>query len=97
VKLHGFQLKISFRSSLSTPCCLHDHPAFPVSPTCPPVAHVHPPFGGKQVLSQRMGHVEGEEGIVLAAAAMHFLKHSDQRRLEPVRIIKSLAFQLAKR
>ena len=44
-----------------------------------------------------MGHVEGEEGIVLAAAAMHFLKHSDQRRLEPVRIIKSLAFQLAKR
>ena len=27
--------------------------------------------------------------------AHHFLKHNDQRRLEPVRIIKSLAFQLA--
>ncbi len=29
--------------------------------------------------------------------AMHFLKHNDQRRLEPIRIVKSLAFQLAKR
>ncbi|GAX72581.1 hypothetical protein CEUSTIGMA_g37.t1 [Chlamydomonas eustigma] len=29
--------------------------------------------------------------------AMHFLKHNDQRRLDPVRIIKSLAFQLASR
>ncbi|GAX81308.1 hypothetical protein CEUSTIGMA_g8739.t1 [Chlamydomonas eustigma] len=29
------------------------------------------------------------------AGAIHFLKHSDQRRLEPVKIIKSLAFQLA--
>ena len=33
----------------------------------------------------------------LDAAAVHFLKHNDQRRLEPVRIVKSLAFQLAKR
>jgi hypothetical protein len=58
------------------------------------------PLAGKQVLSWRMGCVEGEGnkgGGGLAAAAMHFLKHSDQRRLEPVRIIKSLAFQLAKR
>ena len=38
----------------------------------------------------------GVEGR-LDAAALHFLKHNDQRRLEPVRIIKSLAFQLAKR
>ena len=38
--------------------------------------------------------VGGEEGPVSAA---HFLKYSDQRRLEPVRIIKSLTFQLAKR
>ncbi len=30
-------------------------------------------------------------------AAVHFLKFSDQRRLKPVLIIKSLAFQLAKR
>ncbi len=36
-----------------------------------------------------------EEGTVIAA--VHFLKFSDQRRLEPVRIIKSLAFQLARR
>ena len=33
----------------------------------------------------------------LSAYAAHFLKHNDQRRLEPVRIIKSLAFQLAKK
>ena len=30
-----------------------------------------------------------------AVAAAHFCKYNDQRRLEPVRIIKSLAFQLA--
>ncbi|GAX78217.1 hypothetical protein CEUSTIGMA_g5659.t1 [Chlamydomonas eustigma] len=28
-------------------------------------------------------------------SAVHFLKHNDQRRLDPVRIIKSIAFQLA--
>ena len=33
----------------------------------------------------------------LGACAAHFLKHNDQRRLEPVRIIKSMAFQLAKK
>ena len=44
-----------------------------------------------QVLSTRMA--DGR----LDAAAVHFLKHNDQRRLEPVRIVKSLAFQLAKR
>ncbi|GFR51163.1 hypothetical protein Agub_g13520, partial [Astrephomene gubernaculifera] len=30
-------------------------------------------------------------------SAYHFLKYNDQRRLEPVRIVKSLAFQLASR
>ena len=34
---------------------------------------------------------------MVAAAAIHFLKHNDQRRLDPVRIIKSIAFQLALR
>jgi hypothetical protein len=27
--------------------------------------------------------------------AFHFLKHDDARRLDPIRIVKSLAFQLA--
>ncbi|KXZ53003.1 hypothetical protein GPECTOR_8g372 [Gonium pectorale] len=31
------------------------------------------------------------------ALAYHFLKYNDQRRLEPVRVIKSIAFQLATR
>ncbi|PNH02254.1 Vegetative incompatibility protein HET-E-1, partial [Tetrabaena socialis] len=30
-------------------------------------------------------------------SAFHFLKYNDERRLEPIRIIKSLAFQLAER
>ena len=59
--------------------------------THPPDASIH-----LQVLSARMAMKPGVEGR-LDAAAVHFLKHNDQRRLEPVRIIKSLAFQLAKR
>ena len=31
------------------------------------------------------------------ATAAHFLKHSDQRRLDPVAMVKSLTFQLALR
>ena len=50
----------------------------------------------RQVLSARMAMEPGVEGR-LDAAAVHFLKHNDQRRLEPVRIVKSIAFQLAKR
>jgi hypothetical protein len=42
-----------------------------------------------QVLARRMKKRQ-------MTVAMHFLKHNDQRRLEPIRIIKSLAFQLAK-
>ncbi len=30
-------------------------------------------------------------------SAYHFLKHSDARRLDPVKIVKSLAFQLAQK
>ena len=32
---------------------------------------------------------------ILPVSAVHFVKHNDQRRLEPVQLIKSLAFQLA--
>ncbi|KAG2490965.1 hypothetical protein HYH03_010641 [Edaphochlamys debaryana] len=42
------------------------------------------------------GHApEGRLGSV--TVVHHFLKYNDQRRLEPVRVIKSLAFQLASR
>ena len=37
----------------------------------------------------------GDGGNNPRVSAHHFLKYNDQRRLEPVRIIKSLAFQLA--
>ncbi|PNH07719.1 hypothetical protein TSOC_005803 [Tetrabaena socialis] len=36
-------------------------------------------------------------GNAATVSACHFLKYSDERRLEPIRIIKSLAFQLAER
>ena len=49
----------------------------------------------KQVLGLGSGSVHSAEGGEGAISAIHFLKYSDQRRLEPVRIIKSLAFQLA--
>ena len=54
-----------------------------------------PPPSLSQVLSVRMNPINGNAPTLVAA--VHFLKHNDQRRLEPVRIIKSLAFQLAKR
>jgi hypothetical protein len=39
----------------------------------------------------------GPAGAALAScvSAHHFVKYSDARRLDPVRIVKSLAFQLA--
>ncbi|PNH02253.1 Vegetative incompatibility protein HET-E-1, partial [Tetrabaena socialis] len=37
------------------------------------------------------------DNAATAVSACHFLKYSDERRLEPIRIIKSLAFQLAER
>lgn len=41
---------------------------------------------------------EAGQGILPGAVhAYHFFKHSDARRLEPMRVIKSLAFQLALR
>ncbi|KAG2491744.1 hypothetical protein HYH03_009907 [Edaphochlamys debaryana] len=66
--------------------------------------------GGSRVLCVSAGDGEGKSTIsaVLASdpavggfgdriSAHHFLKYNDQRRLEPVRMIKSLAFQLALR
>ena len=42
--------------------------------------------------------VEGKPGVWDGpVTAYHFLKYSDARRLDPVKIIKSLAFQLAQR
>ena len=38
-----------------------------------------------------------DDEVLGPCAAAHFLKYSDQRRLEPVAIIKNLAFQLAYR
>ena len=46
---------------------------------------------GRKVKGGQPGQWEGP------ASAVHFLKYSDQRRLDPVLIIKSLAFQLASR
>ena len=37
------------------------------------------------------------KGAGPAVHAHHFLKYSDSRRLDPIRIVKSLAFQLALR
>ncbi len=50
--------------------------------------------GKSTVTAKLLAHVV-ERGS--PAAAVHFIKHSDQRRLEPVNMIKSIAFQLAKR
>jgi hypothetical protein len=49
---------------------------------------------GKSTVSAALldGGVLSEGG---AAVAAHFLKHSDARRLDPVLMVKSLAFQLA--
>ncbi|KAG2452109.1 hypothetical protein HYH02_003143 [Chlamydomonas schloesseri] len=43
------------------------------------------------------GGLSASGAVQQVAVAHHFLKYNDQRRLEPVRIIKSLAFQLASR
>lgn len=65
-----------------------------------------PPGGAGRVLCVAAGAGEGKSTISAAlcgaaggglVAAHHFLKYNDQRRLEPLRIIKSLAFQLAER
>jgi len=49
----------------------------------------------KNVLGRRIEGLPGEwEGVV---TAYHFLKYSDARRLDPVAIVKSIAFQLALR
>lgn len=65
-----------------------------------------PPGGAGRVLCVAAGAGEGKSTISAAlcvaagggrVAAQHFLKYNDQRRLEPLRIIKSLAFQLAER
>ncbi|KAG2489809.1 hypothetical protein HYH03_011758 [Edaphochlamys debaryana] len=66
------------------------------------------PGGGGRVLCVCSGAGEGKSTVsaVLCGgqqlppgslAAFHFLKYNDQRRLDPVRIVKSLAFQLASR
>lgn len=49
---------------------------------------------GKSTLSAVLATSPETAGLV---TAYHFLKHSDNRRTEPIRIIKSLAFQLAER
>ncbi len=47
---------------------------------------------------QLLGRQDPKDGSWLGpASAVQFVKFSDQRRLEPVRIIKSLAYQLAVR
>lgn len=47
---------------------------------------------------QLLGKQDPTDGSWLGpASAVHFVKHSDQRRLEPVRMIKSLVYQLAVR
>ena len=52
----------------------------------------------EKVLGRRAKGEGGKAGEWAGpVSAYHLLKHSDQRRLEPVRIIKSLAFQLAAR
>ena len=54
----------------------------------PPLRQDDPPQHPLQVLADRVAKSQ-------MTVAMHFLKHNDQRRLEPIRIVKSLAFQLA--
>lgn len=44
-----------------------------------------------------MTQQDQQRASVGRVAAHHFLKYSDQRRLDPVRIVKSLAFQIATR
>ena len=46
---------------------------------------------GKSSISAAM--LAGE--VLGPCAAAHFLKYSDQRRLEPVAVVKNMAFQLA--
>jgi hypothetical protein len=50
---------------------------------------------GKSTVSAALVDVLSAELPEGHAAAHHFLKHSDARRLDPVRLVKSLAFQLA--
>ncbi|KAG2423194.1 hypothetical protein HXX76_010962 [Chlamydomonas incerta] len=58
----------------------------------------HSPGGGGSTGGGGGGHrPASDSGGPRVAVAHHFLKYNDQRRLEPVRIIKSLAFQLASR
>ncbi|KAG2491745.1 hypothetical protein HYH03_009908 [Edaphochlamys debaryana] len=54
---------------------------------------------GKSTISAVLCSSGGQLGQLPAGSvvAFHFLKYSDQRRLDPVRIVKSLAFQLARR
>ena len=66
-------------------------------------------LGGSRALCIASGAGEGKSTVSAAMcdpaagafrdaiSAHHFLKHSDQRRLQPVRVVKSLAFQLAVR
>jgi hypothetical protein len=68
------------------------------------VIHFCPGAGtGKSSISaalskQVLGRQNSESGMWSGpVTALHFAKHSDQRRLDPVRIIKSLAYQLANR
>ncbi|KAG2491803.1 hypothetical protein HYH03_009963 [Edaphochlamys debaryana] len=52
---------------------------------------------GKSTISAVLCSEEAGGGLSGRITAFHFLKYNDQRRLEPVRMIKSLAFQLAHR
>ena len=43
------------------------------------------------------GQVAGDVTRNGPIVALHMLKHNDQRRLDPIGILKSLAFQIGKR
>ena len=40
---------------------------------------------------------DGDSPQPTLISALHMIKHNDQRRLDPINIIKSLAFQIGKR
>ncbi|KAG2448525.1 hypothetical protein HYH02_006416 [Chlamydomonas schloesseri] len=52
---------------------------------------------GKSTISAALCAVPAEGGFGERISCRHYCKYSDQRRLDPVRVIKSLAFQLASR
>ncbi|KAG2444913.1 hypothetical protein HXX76_001649 [Chlamydomonas incerta] len=52
---------------------------------------------GKSTISAALCAVPAEGGFGERISCRHYCKYSDQRRLDPVRVIKSLAFQLANR